>query len=43
MDYTQLGIGAAMIVLGGILWSYIKKIKSKFRRHILRNGGNNDV
>ena len=39
VDYIQLGIGTAMIVLGGILLAYIKKIKAKFRRFILRKGG----
>lgn len=39
MDYIELGIGTAMIALGAVLWAYIKKIKSKFRRFILRNSG----
>ena len=42
MDYIQLGIGTAMIALGVLLWAYIKKIKSKLRRYILRKGGDNE-
>ena len=39
MDYIQLGIGTAMIAIGAILLAYIKKVKSKLRRYMLRKGG----
>ena len=40
VDYTELGIGTAMVALGAVLWAYIKKIKSRLRKNMLRNGGN---
>jgi hypothetical protein len=36
MDYIELGIASAMVALGAVLWAYIKKVKSRLRRFILR-------
>ena len=41
MDSSQiieLGVGASIIAAGVILWAYIKKIKNKLKKFVLRGG-----
>ena len=36
----ELGVGTGIVVCGIFLFGYIRKIKSKLRKFILRSGGN---
>ena len=36
MDYVELGVGTAIVALGAFIWMYIKRVKSKSRKFVLR-------
>ncbi len=37
MDIIELGVGATIIAAGAFLWIYIKKIKNKLKKFVLRH------
>ena len=37
MDIVELGVGATVIAMAAFLWVYIKKIKNKLKKRILRD------
>ena len=39
MDIIELGVGVATIAGGAFLLAYIKKIKNKLKKFVLRDGG----
>jgi len=38
MDMVDLGIGATVIAAGAFLLAYVKKVKRRLKRFILRQG-----
>ena len=39
MDIVELGVGISAIAGGAFLLAYIKKIKNKLKKFVLRDGG----
>lgn len=42
MDIVELGVGISAIAGGAFLLAYIKKIKNKLKKFVLRQGGKNE-
>ena len=38
MDVIELGIGASIIAVGAFLLAYIRRVKNKLRKFVLRGG-----
>ena len=39
MDIIELGVGTTIIVGGAFLLAYIRRVKNKLRKFVLRQGG----
>ena len=38
IQIIELGVGASVIAAGAFLWAYIRRVKNKLKKFVLRGG-----